>query len=84
VSSPAEPPDPPDADSEPRDGTRTSLVPQLIVLTVVTVLALLLLGAFALYLTWQHPSLIGPIGAAAATITVPLTVIGVVIALTKR
>lgn len=84
MSSPAEPPAPPDADSELREGSRTSLVPQLIVLTVVTVLALLLLGAFALYLTWQHPSLIGPLGAAAAAVTVPLTVTGVVIALTKR
>ncbi|MET9774556.1 hypothetical protein ABZ023_09800 [Streptomyces sp. NPDC006367] len=47
-------------------------------------LVLLLLGGFVLYLAWQHPSLAGPIGAAAAAITVPLTLLGIVLALTKR
>jgi hypothetical protein len=51
---------------------------------VLSLLVLLLLGGFALYLTWQHPSLTGPLTAATAAVTVPLTVIGIVLAMMKR
>ncbi|WDM16521.1 hypothetical protein J3S85_36560 [Streptomyces lavenduligriseus] len=57
----------------------------LIVLVVaVSLLNLLLLGGFALYLTWQHPSLTEPLSTAAAAVSVPLALIGIVLALMKR
>ncbi|MEU2441763.1 hypothetical protein ABZ595_37120 [Streptomyces rubradiris] len=85
MSAPAQPPDVPVPDPDRQDRPRTNRSLLLIVLVVVlSLLVLLLLGGFALYLTWQHPSLTGPLTAATAAVTVPLTVIGIVLAMMKR
>lgn len=85
MPAPAEPPDAPTPNPDQQGSPRANPSLLLIILIVaVSLLELLLLGGFALYLTWQHPSLAAPLSAAAAAVTVPLTVIGVVLALTKR
>ncbi|MGC9501851.1 hypothetical protein [Streptomyces sp. WG7] len=85
MTGPAEPPDGPASGPGDRESPRSHPSSQIIILTICTsVLLLLLMGGFALYLVWQHPSLTGPMTAAAAAITVPLTVVGIILALMKR
>lgn len=84
MTGPTEPPDGPASGTGDRENPRSHPSSQVILTICLAVLVLLLLGGFALYLAWQHPSLTGPITAAAAAITVPLTAVGIIIALTKR
>jgi len=85
VTGSADPPDGPASGPGDRESPRSHPSSQIIILTICTsVLVLLLLGGFILYLTWQHPSLTGPMATAAAAITVPLTVVGIILALMKR
>lgn len=81
---PTEPPDRPDV-AEDRDNPRSRSSPDIVILVAcMSVIVLLMLGGFVLYLAWQHPSLAIPLGTAATVITVPLTVFGIILVLTKR
>lgn len=85
MTGPADPPDSPVSGPDDRENPPSYLSSQVIILTICTsVLVLLLLGGFTLYLAWQHPSLTGPVATAAAAVTVPLTVVGIILGLMKR
>nr|AHE38678.1 hypothetical protein pFRL2_3 [Streptomyces sp. FR1] len=84
MTGPTEPPDRPGI-AEDRDNSRSRSSPDMVVLVAcMSVIVLLMLGGFVLYLAWQHPSLAVPLGTAATVITVPVTVFGTILVLTKR
>ncbi|MGP3636377.1 hypothetical protein ACTU45_23990 [Streptomyces sp. 24-1644] len=68
---------------EPPQSPRST---QLIIIAVIMLIVAvaLLIGLGTLYLTWQHPTLATPITAAGSTLALLITVVSVIVAMTKR